>query len=160
MRVYNQLLVNAYRFEEVLPPGEAFHVWEQFHYYDEEQAIQFLAARYGKDTDSVRRLQRRLGRREKQLTQASGNVMAFLADPALCREPCLDLYRLDKPGKWGESRIQWMVFANFYFKDLPSARAMSVLLSKLTKNPEIFVQNAQDQKAVAVEALKESVRFI
>lgn len=159
-KVYNNILVGAYRFEKVLPPAEIFHVWKDFHYYNEEQTIQFLSAQYGKDTESARRLSRRLSRWEKELTLGYHDVTILLASPELCRGTCLDLYRLTKPGRWGEHRIQWILFASLEWKDLSAMRAMAMFLANLTKKPEIFEQFAQSPEETMLEELKTSVKYL
>lgn len=159
-RIYNQILVNAFRFEELLPPERYFHVWEGFRYYDREQAIQFLAAQYGRDTACAQRLQGRLERREKQLTMARDQVAVIFAEPAFCREPCMDLYHLTKPGKWGEATIRWILFVSFTWKELPRLRAMAAALTNLTKKSSQFEQFAQAPRKTLLETLRKSVQFL
>lgn len=159
-RIHNSVLVDAYRFGDLIPPAEIFHVWSGFHYYNEEQAIQFMAAQYGKDLESVQRLARRLARWEKELTLSYHDVAVLLAGPNLCREPCLDLYHLSKPGKWGENRIQWILFAGLGCESLPQMRAMAVALANLTKYPQFFEQFAQKPRETILKELKNSVKYL
>lgn len=159
-RIHNNVLVEAYRFEEIILRVETIHVWESFHYYNEEQTIQFMAAQYGKDPVNVHRLAARLSRWERELTLGYHDVAILLASPNLCRESCLDLYRLTKPGKWGENRIQWILFASLGWERLCEMRAVAVLLANLTKNPEKFEQFAQSPRETILDELKNSVKYL
>lgn len=159
-RIHNDLLVDAYQFEQVIPKAGMFHVWDNFHYYNEEQTIQFMAAQYGKDPTSVRRLAARLSRWERELTLGYHDVVILIASPNLCRESCLDLYRLAKPGKWGENRIQWILFVSQGWEDLCSMRAMAAILTNLTKKPQNIEQFAQNPREAILEQLKNSVKYL
>lgn len=160
IQVYNQVLVDAYRYDEMIPPDEMYHYWDGFRYYDEEQTLQFLSARYGKDTETARKLFRQLSRQEDQLTMGRQEGMAVIvASPAMCVTPCIDLYRLAKPGKWGENRIQWLLFANYTTKNLAQARAIAVILTNFTKNAQNFEQFAQAPRETFWRLLRESVQY-
>lgn len=158
-RIYNTLLIDAYQFDKVLPPERYFHVWENFHYYDKEQALQFMAAQYGRDNAGAQKIRSRLERREKQLTMARGQIAVIFAEPGLCREPCMDLYCLTKPGKWGEWTIRWILFASFTWRELPNLKAMAAVMAKFTKNTARIEQFAKAPRQTLLEILRESVQF-
>ena len=158
-RIYNEILVGAYRFEELLPPQRYFHVWEGFRYYDKDQAIQFLAAQYGRDNAGAQKLRARLERRDKQLTMARGQITVAFAEPELCREPCMDLYCLTKPGRWGEETIRWILFTSFTWRELSNLKAMAAAMANFTKNPARIEQFAKTPRETLLEILRESVQF-
>lgn len=159
-RVYNRILTGAYRFEELLPPDEALHYYGNFHYYDVEQALQYLCARYARDPESEERLLERLSCREGQLTMVCQDCAVVIGEYGLCKGERLDLYRLAKPGRWGARRIQWIVFASLPGDRLPALRAVGVVLADLTKNQENLKQFAQSPRKTLEDLLRESVQLL
>lgn len=157
--IYNKVLVDAYRYEELVLPKEAFHYWEGFHYYDKEQTFQFLAASYGKDAEAVRKLTFQFRCQDKQLSLANRNVVVVMAQAQLCKEPCVDLYHLTKPGKWETNRIQWILFANYTAKNLAQSRGMAVALTNFIKSSRNFEQFAQAPRETFLHLLRESVQY-
>ena len=144
----------------MLPPDEALHYYEDFHYYDVRQALQYLCARYARDPESENRLLERLSRREERLTMVCHDCAVVIGEYGLCKGERLDLYRLAKPGHWGAHRIQWIVFASIPGDQLPVLRAMGVALADLTKNQKNIEQFAQSPRKTLEDLLRESVQLL
>lgn len=158
-RIYNTILVNAFRFEQLLPEKDSMEVREDFHCYDAEQVFQFLAARYAKDAACEARMLSLLRAREKLYTWGQKECAVIWAESALCREERLDLYRLSKPMDWAGRRVEWILFSDMPGGDLRRLKAMSVVLNTLIQSGNQWEEFARAPRENMEEILRESVQL-
>lgn len=158
-KIYNSILINAYLFEEALPPEMCMAFQDEFLYYDTQQAFQFLCTKYAKDRESEGLLLTRLRQREAQFSMARQSCAVVFGDYDLCEKTRLDLYQLSKPGRWGRHKIQWILFVSLPGNQLNQIKAISTVLDDLTKHPEKFIQFAQSPRETLLEILRDSVKI-
>ena len=156
--VYNNILIHAFRFDAVLPKAESLRLYEDFRYYDTEQAFQLLCARYAKDSASEMRLLSLLRQRERMFTMAHRDCAIIPAEQSLCREACFHFYHLSKPGMWGDQRIEWLVFLTVSGRDPAFLKALGIILENLAKTAENFPDYSSAPLPAFRQFLQENVK--
>lgn len=146
-KVFNNILLKAYRFNSLLPEEKSVQVYKDFCYADEKQFFQFISFRHCRGGEKQKRMEELLTKNEELMTHRSLSTQAavIIGDYELTGEENVELYCLLHEGLWANEKIRYILYVcvdwNYDIKRLKAMENAVYQLANEEKNLEIFQQD-------------------
>jgi lichenan operon transcriptional antiterminator len=110
-RLFDEVLVNAYQFNHLLPDIAKARIYPQFEFEGVSAFLKLIAYKHGKDETYSNLLFEILSENEKFISYNSlGETVVLFVPFLMAKEECVEIYRLSSIGTWGPNDVQTIVF--------------------------------------------------
>ena len=159
-RLYNEILVRAYRFEHLLPSDSIVQIYEDFDFVSEEQFFQLLSIKHCRDQESRQIMMEIFHLKEEIVSYRCGEAVFLFGRPELADGESIDVYVLKKPGRWAGGEIRIILYICIDWKnDLKKVKAMKNSLCRLYLEPEFAGFFVEDKSTAFKKLVYESLKI-
>lgn len=157
-RLFDEVLVKAYQFEELIPDPSSTRVYRHFEYENPTQFFKLIAYKHGKDETYSSLLFDMLSENEKFVSYNKlGDVVAVFLPYRMAKEEGIELYSLQNNGLWGVHEVQTIIVI---IHDFDGSQQKTKVIENISRQMVISKENLdelirQPSKEVYEKMIKE-----
>lgn len=160
-KIYNSLLIYAYKFDNLLPEDSIIHIYKDFDYISTRQFFQLISFKHCHSSASQKHLEKYFINNERVASyRINKDSVILFGRKDLTDDESIELYCLKKDGNWAGGKIKYILYVSLDLQNnLKKAKAIENSLFFLSTHPEYYEQFADDKSTIFKKMAYEYLKF-